>query len=358
MLKSKNILITVALFFFALIISGCSSNSSESSSGTDSSETTVSPVPSESADGDITGEPQVTPGFGNGGPAGGAMGGAVDKSGDTELQSMISEVVEKFHQLEYTDSDTGETIPYNLYIPENYDSTKTYPLVLFIADSSVVGQDTTAPLTQGYGGIIWATEAEQAKHESFILVPEYPSVIIDDHGSFTTTDYIEMTVGLLNSVTSSYSIDTNRLYGTGQSMGCMTILCLSTEHPDLFAAELFVSGQWDISTLNNLSSQKFFYIAAEGDEKASGGQTEVEEMLKSAGTLYSTATWDATWSTDEFNTAVSSIVAEGNNINFATFKLGTVLPSGVTVGTNEHMYSFDYAYKIEAVRNWLFNQSK
>ena len=27
-------------------------------------------------------------------------------------------------------------------------------------------------------------------------------------------------------------------------------------------------------------------------------------------------------------------------------------------GAGEHMTSFDYAYKIEAVRDWLFEQSK
>lgn len=294
-----------------------------------------------------------------GGPPGGMMGGgAVDKSGDTVLQALIAEVEPKFQQFEYTDAETGLTVPYNLYVPENYDAAKSYPLVFFIADSSVVGQDTTAPLTQGYGALVWATDAEQAKHASFVLVPEYPEVIIDDHGSFTTTDYVELTVRLLDSVTESYSIDTNRLYATGQSMGGMTFLLLSAQHPDLFAAELFVSCQWDISALENLASQTFFYIAAAGDEKASAGQTEVEDMLASAGASYSTATWDATWSSAEFDAAVASILSEGNDINFATFELGTVLPEGVEVGTSEHMYSFDYAYKVEGVRDWLFTQVK
>jgi len=285
-------------------------------------------------------------------------GGGIDKSSDTVLQTMIADVMGKFQQFEYQDAETGKTLPYNLYIPANYDSSKSYPLVLFIADSSVVGKEVTAPLTQGYGGLIWATDSEQAKHESFVLVPEYPDVVLDDHSGFTTTDYVEMTVRLLNSVTGSYSIDTNRLYVTGQSMGGMIFLLLSAEHPDLFAAELFVASQWDISTLGNLASQKFFYIAGAGDEKASGGQTEVKNMLQSGGTKFSTATWDATWSADQFATAVKDILSEGNNINIVTFKQGTVLPAGAAVGTNEHMYSFDYAYKIEGVRDWLFAQVK
>jgi len=33
-------------------------------------------------------------------------------------------------------------------------------------------------------------------------------------------------------------------------------------------------------------------------------------------------------------------------------------PVGGGAGTSEHMYSFDYVYKIESVRDWLFAQVK
>ena len=152
----------------------------------------------------------------------GGMGADTDyKKEDTVLQSMISEVVPKFKQFTYTDSETGKTLTYNLYIPDDYDPSKSYPLVYYIADSSVVGQDATAPLTQGYGGIVWATDSEQAKHESFVLVPEYPDVVLDDHNGYTTTEYLEMTVRLLKSVEDKYSVDIDRIYATGQSVGCI-----------------------------------------------------------------------------------------------------------------------------------------
>jgi predicted peptidase len=289
----------------------------------------------------------------------GGMGSMTDyKKDDAVLQNMIAEVVPKFQQFTYTDSETGKTIAYNLYVPVDYDASKSYPLVYYIADSSVVGKNVTSPLTQGYGGIIWATDAEQEKHESLVLVPEYSDVVLDDHSGYTTTDYLEMTVRLLQSVESKYNVDQKKIYATGQSMGCMIFMYLAAEHPDLFAAELFVDGQWDISKLTGLESQKFFYFAAEGDEKASAGQKEVTDMLTSAGIKYSTAEWDATWTTDEFKAAVASELTEGNAINCVQWKLGTVLPEGVSVGTSEHMYSFDHAYTTEGVRDWLFSQTK
>ena len=48
------------------------------------------------------------------------------------------------------------------------------------------------------------------------------------------------------------------------------------------------------------------------------------------------------------------------NAYFVTYTLGTTLAEGQSSGggAGEHMTSFDYAYKLEAVRDWLFAQSK
>ncbi|MEU0119525.1 alpha/beta hydrolase-fold protein [Streptomyces bobili] len=293
----------------------------------------------------------------------GSTTSAPGDSGDVpSLESLTSEAKSKFSQFTYKDSQTGKSLPYNLYIPADYDKSKSYPLVLYIADSSLVGQDVTAPLSQ-YGALIWASESEQAKHESFVLVPEFPEVILDDHGSYTMTDYVEMTTRLLSSVTGKYSVDAKRIYGTGQSMGCMTVMYLAAQHPGLFAAELFVSGQWDISKLGNLTKEKFIYTAAGGDENASGGQTDVEKLLKNAGVSYQTATIDATWSTQKIEKAADKLLAADVTDYFVTFKKGTVLTaagtsnSGDPMAGSEHMQSFQPAYQITAFRDWLFQQS-
>ena len=62
---------------------------------------------------------------------------------------------------------------YNLYTPKNLEPGRKYPLVMFIADASTAGKGVKAPLMQGYGGIIWATDEAQAKHPAFVLVPSY-----------------------------------------------------------------------------------------------------------------------------------------------------------------------------------------
>ena len=46
---------------------------------------------------------------------------------------------------------------------------------------------------------------------------------------------------------------------------------------------MYGSGQWDTSVLKMMEDQKFFYITAGGDAKASGGQDDVMAMFDSDG---------------------------------------------------------------------------
>lgn len=142
-------------------------------------------------------------------------------------------------------------------------------MVVFIADSSCVGNDPTVSLTQGRGGLVWATEEWQSVYPTIVAVPSYSELVLDDYNGYITTEYVELTKHYIDYMSSEYAVDTSRIYGTGQSMGCMITLILSSEYPDLYAACMFVDGQWDISTLSGLEDQTFVYLAAEDDESGS-----------------------------------------------------------------------------------------
>ncbi|MBQ7487662.1 MAG: pyrroline-5-carboxylate reductase [Clostridia bacterium] len=301
-------------------------------------------------------EGQLGPGR-NGG-RGGMGGGSVNKSSDTELQTMIAEVAPKFQLLTYDDAESNTQLQYHLFIPENYDESQQYPLVQFIPDSSVVGRGTDVVLTQGWGGLIWATSTEQAKHPSFVLVPVFTETIVDDN--FNHSYQIEVALRLIQSLTGTYSIDTNRIYTTGQSMGGMTSFYLNATYPDFFAASVFVGSQWDNSILNILEDKNFFYIVSAGDPKASAGQAGLLAVFDADSAAYSHAEWGAQDDADSQNANVAAMLAEGNNANFVTFTAGTTLAAGQSAGggAGDHMTSFDYAYRLEAVRDWLFNQSR
>ena len=282
----------------------------------------------------------------------GTMGGARTEN-DPELQELIEKTAGKFSQFVYTDPDTGMDLEYSLFIPDGYDEAQMYPMIMFIPDATGSGKSAKELVEQYYGAAVWASDEDQEKHPSFVLVPAFSETVVDD--AWNTSDQIETAVKLIGSLEEEYSIDSSRLYTTGQSMGCMTSLYLNSRYPDLFAASLFVSGQWDISVLEPLESASFFYITAGGDQKASTGQSEVMAMLNDAGISYSYGEWNAQDTEEEQNSAVEGLIAEGNEANFIRFEEGSVLNSG---GGMEHMASFNYGYKMEAVRDWLFGQSK
>ena len=277
----------------------------------------------------------------------------INKDSDSTFVALKNESLAKFKQLTFEDAETGKTMEYNLLVPAGYDGTKSFPLVLFMADASTVGKEVTAPLTQGYGALVFASDRDQQKHPSFVLVPQYTEWAVQD--DWSTTDEVEMTIRLLQAVCKEYKVDTNRLYTTGQSMGGMMSFYFNITHPDLFAASLFVSSQWDTSKMKDFGKKHFFYIVAGGDQKASGGMKDLAEVLKQQNARVDSASWSAKLPQAEQEQLTEKLIAKGGNINFIKWEAGSVLPE--TGRAMEHMASFDYGYKIAAVRDWLFNFS-
>ena len=300
---------------------------------------------------------QSGPPMGQGGPGGGMRGGAgggMMSATDPEIQAVLDENADKFEQFVFDDPVTGISLEYSLYIPEGYDGSAAYPLLMFIPDSTGAGKTARQIVEQYYGAAVWVTDEEQAKHASFVLVPAFSETVVKD--DWSVSEQVETLVNLIAQLQQDYSIDADRVYTTGQSMGCMTSLYLNSKYPDLFAASMFVSGQWDITVLKPLEEKTFFYITAGGDAKASGGQDEVMAMLDADGVPYSFGTWSAQNSSEEQVEAVNALLAEGHPINMVRFETGTVFKEGES--GMEHMASFNYGYRLSAVRDWLFAQSK
>ena len=278
----------------------------------------------------------------------------IDKDSDSVFVALKKETLGKFKQFTFNDSQTGKTMEYNLLVPEGAEVGMKLPLVLFMADASTVGKEVTAPLTQGYGALEFASDRDQKEHPAFVLVPQYTDWAVQD--DWSTTDEVEMTIRLLDAVCKEYNVDTSRLYTTGQSMGGMMSFYFNITHPDLFAASLFVSSQWDTSKMQDFGKKKFFYIVAGGDQKACGGMQDLTKVLKENDARLESDSWSAKLSGQEQERLAEQLIARGSKINFIKWETGSVLPeSGKGM---EHMASFDYGYKIAAIRDWLFRQKK
>ena len=193
-----------------------------------------------------------------------------------ELDTIPSEEMDKarksFKQYRY--ENNSKIIDYNFYTPENISQNELYPLIVFISDRSLVGQEITAPLTKTVGGPIWATETVQKKHKCYVLVPQYNETISENH-----SEYVKVTIGLIQSIQDKYNIDKKRIYGTGQSMGAMVTLYYLSNHPYLYTAGLIVDGHWELDELHGLVNSTFTFFAAEGDPNPYNCQNQVKNFL-------------------------------------------------------------------------------
>jgi len=287
-----------------------------------------------------------------GGPQLGTPGGGpvIDKTDDAVLQAMIKAEVPEFKQLVYSDSETGRTLHYNLFTPKNIDDDKVYPLVLFMADASTPGTDVTRPLTQGYGALVWATAEWQSEHPCYVLVPQYSGVAVND--AYEHTDEVDMVIRLVKTIAQEKNVDANRLYTTGQSMGGMISMYYNSAYPDLFAASIFVDCHWDSATFPELVKHKFVFITA----GKAGTFDALEQAADKEGVKYEYTDFSAKLPLSEQDSIASEILAKGAPITIINFTSKSVLPDDGK--GSEHMYSFDYAYRLIPVRKWLFRQSK
>lgn len=246
---------------------------------------------------------------------------------------------------------------YNLFIPRDYDPNKKYPLIQFIHDAAVCGKETRLAITQGVGATIWASEEEQRKHPCFIFAPQFdmPAIVDDD---WNVDARLEDAKAALDYVIETYSIDTDRIYTTGQSMGCMSSIVLNVRYPDFFAASLLVAGQWDERGIAGLEKQNLWMICSQGDAKAFPIMNQMCVSMEKAGAKVARYVMENNLSNEEYANIAEKIYREKPNVIFTPFKLETVADGWHSNGGEHHVSTWQSAYHIEAIRDWLFAQKR
>jgi poly(3-hydroxybutyrate) depolymerase len=136
----------------------------------------------------------------------------------------------------YTGSKNN-TLPYRLFIPENYDPIKKYPLVLFHHGGGGTGDNNRQNL-EGECIREWILPEVQANNPCFIVAPQFPGKksksVID--GTFSMRGHIQTIHEVLDSLEKEFSIDKNREYVTGLSFGGECAWMSLVQRPDRFAA--------------------------------------------------------------------------------------------------------------------------
>lgn len=261
-----------------------------------------------------------------------------------ETTAEICPVADSFRQEAFVSPYTGQTLPYNLYLPEDYDPSEKYPLLLFIHDAGAASGPVTQTLYQGNGATSWAEPEAQARHKCIVVAPEYPVITVDDNWNYS--HHLDTTIELLKDLQTRYSVDPDRIYATGQSMGCMSSIVMMLKEPDLFAGALLVAGKWNPELMGPLAEQNIWIISCEGDLSSNTLQGEAVQRWREQGASVAEATWDMTASPEELSAEADKMRAGGDHLLF------THLTGG------NHRATWFVAYGIEGVQEWLFEQRR
>ena len=249
-------------------------------------------------------------------------------------------VADDFKQEEFVSPYTGQVLPYNIYLPEDYNPEEQYPLVLFIHDAGVSSGPIKHTLYQGNGATSWAEPKAQARHKCIVVAPEYPFITIDDNWNYS--HHLDATIALLKDLQTRYSIDPARIYTMGQSMGCMSSIVMMLKEPELFAGALLVAGKWNPTLMGPLAGQNIWIISCEGDASSNTLQGEAVALWRSQRNAVTEATWNMTLPAMQLSEEADKMRADGNHLLF------THLTGG------NHRATWFVAYGIKGVQDWLF----
>ncbi len=264
----------------------------------------------------------------------------------------MNKTVDSFRRGEFRD------MAYNLFVPEDYDPLKKYPLVLFIHDAGVMGENPAITLEQGMGATVWAMPENQREHACFVLAPQHRREYAITNDDYEATGELETIKALCDEIVSSYSVDKRRIYITGQSMGFMCSVELMVRYPDYFAACLAVAGHWDRARTAQLWDKNLWMFISEEDTK--GVQMFVlPEMLKGMGKSMGVYRWSADRSLDELSALVKQASGDGENFRLSIFTGDSIWRRSQPDRTEGggHSGTWHLVYRIKAVRDWLFSQT-
>lgn len=180
---------------------------------------------------------------------------AVSSEGETEAPSAPAQQTGIIPE-QVLEDETQGTIHYSYYLPEDYDPSRSYPLVMTMPgyDMMWFGEDSSGA-NLGWNGFLAWTELP----EDLIVV----SAQLTDWGETSARQAIALTEFFLD----QFSVDPARVYAAGYSAGGETMSRAVSMRPDLYAAYLHGASQWDGEFAPIAENQVAVYIfMAEHDE--------------------------------------------------------------------------------------------
>lgn len=185
----------------------------------------------------------------------------------------------------YGVSDTGgTTLSFRYFVPPGYDPAQSYPLILFLHGAGERGNDNEAQLDHSANGAMrLLDDANLALQPVFMVAPQCFA------NGWWSGAPLETAVAIVDQIAQDYSIDPQRIYVTGVSMGGMGTWSALSAHPDRFAAAVPMSGNGDTGAAAAVAAVPSWFFHAQNDPTVGvAGSDDLVAALRNAGanTIY------------------------------------------------------------------------
>jgi predicted peptidase len=216
----------------------------------------------------------------------------------------------------------GDTLPYRLLLPENYDASKKYPLVYFLHGAGERGNDNEAQLV--HGAKLFLNEEVRKQYPAIVVFPQCPQNSFWSNVDFKMengqrqfnfktdgepTISMKLAEQLLYKILKEYPVNKKTIYVGGLSMGGMGTFEIVRRNPKLFAAAIPICGGANTATASQLKKVKWWIFHGAKDDvvppSLSQNMADALKAIKATVkfTLYPEAnhnSWDSAFAEPDF----------------------------------------------------------
>ena len=191
----------------------------------------------------------------------------------SEFQTLI----ERSEARVYTAPD-GFRLPYRLFMPDNYDGSRKYPLILFLHGGGERGADNLLQLKNDQVLNCIAGE-NRKKNPAILIAPQCPVNHRWANVDFWTpgaqnltdpivepTDAMKAVIAVMDQLKEEFSVDANRIYATGLSMGGYATCDLAARRPNDIAAYVSLCGGADQKALKMIKGIPGWFFHGDQDK--------------------------------------------------------------------------------------------
>ena len=129
---------------------------------------------------------------------------------------------------------SGKIYKYQVFVPDNWASSKKWPIILFLHGAGERGEDGLAQTEVGIGRAI---RLDRSRFPAVVVMPQ----CLKEHW-WTQSPMDDVAIKSLEAATKEFHGDTQRTYVTGLSMGGYGTWYLAAKYPGRFAALVPICG--------------------------------------------------------------------------------------------------------------------